>query len=142
MSTTKRTLSAESLIVEVLRPFVEDPTNRAINYSGECMYRGDNSACAVGRCIPDSRYQSRIENKSAWQVHEMLEKEGASRDELLYARYRGHDVELWGHLQRVHDMNRYWEDDGLSSEGLDKLRRICTNYGADPARVFERLGIK
>lgn len=71
------------------------------NYDGEeafdCQYRGDNGMkCAIGHCIPDSKY------------HNQLEGDGARSEKLCLVmgyKYGSGDAVWANDLQMIHDRN-------------------------------------
>lgn len=107
------------IINEVVAHFSEDPSRRATNCSGDCVYRTeDGRACAVGMFIQDSCYVPSYEGISADALLH------AGNDEMLLEDYRGHGITFWLDLQLLHDCPDYWNSEGLTDLGREYLQEI------------------
>jgi len=49
-------------------------------------------------------------------------------DEMLIPRYRGHSKEFWRNMQRVHDASKFWNEEGLTEEGIKNLNELKESY--------------
>lgn len=79
--------------------------NRGVDESGFCRFvTDDGKMCAVGRCmkIPECAHLSMIEDQ-------------------LKPEYRGYPLKFWTALRVLHDCPRFWDDGGLSDEGVNHI---------------------
>lgn len=89
-----------------------------------CRYKTDSgNMCAVGRCLlPDSKAFNKING-----VMTMFEDE-AEMDSQLQPEYRGHSQFFWNSLQCFHDCDSNWNEDGLTSQGIEELNSLLEKY--------------
>ncbi len=97
------------------------------------MYNAYNGTyCAVGRCFEDKWKRVDddfvLENNDA-DIESMYIKNGFdSLDEMLKPKYRGHEVEFWEELQRLHDNSCNWNSQGISNQGQVTVNKLLKNY--------------
>ena len=119
---------------------VEDP-----NYnSGSCEYlvKENGNMCAVGRCALDAAKLQEdfggddvfgISGKSAENENQGEYDENDETinhlDSLLKPEYRGHSLHFWSELQNFHDNSSYWNKEGLTERGRDRLIELLTHWG-------------
>lgn len=111
MSSTKK-LTTWKILEETIAAYSPDPNNlRAINHQGGCDYLTvDGKKCAIGRCmIRPPKFGS--------DQGGFFAKCFPNLDKKLKIRYRGHPVEFWTALQKLHDNPKNWTDTGLSETG-------------------------
>ena len=100
--------------------------NRAVTSNGACLYKTPSGCmCAIGRyCIdPSEDWKGGWGNVSTqdpiqWTLTPISVKH---YDELLRSEVRGHPSEFWRDLQSLHDVREYWNADGLSDSGKQRV---------------------
>ena len=119
--------------IEIIDETVEyiKENGRALQPNGvTCMYQNENGiGCAVGRCLDKKKYFSGMEENNVINLTEcVLEK---SLDHYLKKDYKGHSLEFWSDLQKLHDESCYWiNNKELSSSGkavVGSLKKKYTN---------------
>lgn len=105
-------------------------SNRSVVLNGnteviECCYLSENNKkCAVGRCANDTGIAvlHQNEGKTVNSITDTL-------DSLLKEEYRGHDIYFWKDLQRLHDANYHWDNEGgLSFQGVQQVKTLKQKY--------------
>lgn len=79
---------------------------RAYSRGEGCYYfRPGNPGCAVGRCLllPDEQPL-----EEGQLVRNAVDSDVSKLDSLLATQYRGHDLNFWEILQKLHDDNTNW----------------------------------
>lgn len=89
-----------------------------------CRYKTDSgNMCAVGRCLlPDSKFLNAINSIMA------LFEDEAEMDSQFKPEYRGHSQFFWNSLQCFHDRDSNWNEDGLTSQGIEDLNGLLERY--------------
>ena len=115
------------IINETVEYYAEDVTRRATRrraiQAGICEYlTADGRMCAVGRCMrkPSEDMENAIAQLRCNGMYLNVENE-------LKPQYRGHGLDFWGYVQRLHDVCRNWGEHGLSQVGeraLSDLREL------------------
>lgn len=126
-------LSKREILNEMIAYYSEDTSRRSNGVQGGCVYNnsvGDH--CAVGRCFkPEYKDQGTdlIGNEET-SVEDLVEiHELNSIDDLLDPVYQGHELQFWKDLQILHDFDRYWDENGLSELGIERVKIIRENFG-------------
>lgn len=108
------------IIEETVKYYSEDVSRRAVNVLCEYL-TDDGRMCAVGRCLYNVK-QAMDEDVEDWSTHEEfftpVWKKG----------YAGHEKEFWVDLQNLHDVERYWNDKGLTDLGKNQLLTLKKQY--------------
>lgn len=104
---------------ETIQYYSEDTSRRAINEkSNRCRYRtSDGRKCAVGRHIPDDKYNINIES---YPIREVMERLPIEIQEL------GDKFLL--KMQGLHDYVPYWDHNGLTEMGEHCVNDIINEY--------------
>lgn len=122
--------------------YYSDTSKRAIskNFQGRegeitCVYLDSKTknACAVGRHMIPGEHQYHLgdagdlakniiggeygQEHGHWDYNEAL-------DSVLKEEYRGYEFHFWDKLQYLHDTERYWHSQGLTSLGDDYVAEI------------------
>lgn len=98
--------------------------NRAKPDNGRrCQYlTKDGRMCAVGRCLTDP---ARIEGNYIFL------QSIPNLDDELKPEYRGHPINFWQDLQRLHDYTFNWNNEGLSNDGESVRNRLLEKWVVD-----------
>ena len=118
--------TAIEIINETIKYYVNNPNKRAIGGQGECLYNtSDGRHCAIGRCL-SKKYKD-----AGWELHgnegglDTLIEENTgpleTLDSMLMPRYRGQSFSFWDKLQKFHDADKNWDENGLTEDGLDSV---------------------
>jgi len=114
------TLTRTWFLDNMVAYYSEDPENRrSVGIQG-CLYRAeDGSKCAIGRWIPDDKYNPRIEGTvaSASCVFSCLPEQVCELGDDFLAS-----------VQNLHDQDPYWNKTGLSKLGREQLATIRSIY--------------
>jgi hypothetical protein len=140
--------TAIEIIDETVAFYSEDVKRRAVLYGADaakvrgyinpdgpeyinssvCMYiTDDGRSCAFGRCMtsPDKTIAG-IDTL----IYNKKKSDGISGvDDLLKEEYSGHSVNFWCALQDLHDEKIYWDDDGLSQTGMERVEKLKEKWG-------------
>jgi hypothetical protein len=111
------------IIDETVKYYSTDTSRRGIQKTkigtNSCTYlTEDGKMCAVGRCM----------------IKPTIDLEGAADDvladsfHLLKPEYRIEDLNFWIDLQRLHDDCYFWNENGLTKEGLNQVKRLKEEY--------------
>jgi len=113
---SSKQLTKEEIIRETASFYTSK--NRAWNDKLEtCCYTDNNgNHCAVGRCML-VKGLPRINSGANSDAIEVIMGNYPNIDHLLKKRYRGHGFVFWHNLQRLHDKEDHWTDDGVSDAG-------------------------
>src|SRR5688500_17512943 len=111
-----------------------DPAKRAISGDGpgsdllnpdlqpacHYLYEARGNMWAVGSCMidPDSDRGGCVGGLAVY----------CSIDHHLKEEYRGHSVDFWDDLQRLHDKNKHWSPDGLTKAGHSYVLELINKY--------------
>jgi len=120
------------IINETVKFYSNDPYYlRSVDEDNNCAYNNtDNRHCAVGRCL---MYKYRSRGKKLKGNYEDLTTlsnvHKISFDKMLSPKYRGHDICFWIDLQELHDIDSYWNSNGLSIVGEEFVQRLKLIYG-------------
>lgn len=105
----------EQVVKETVDYYSEDVSRRAKTAEGGCAYlTQDGRMCAVGRCLSKEGLRQ-YGNSPSFFHHEMID--------LFKSEYQIRDERFWRLLQGLHDTDGYWDENGLSEEGLRYVRR-------------------
>ena len=106
------------LIDETIDFYGADPKGRrARNWLGCCEYiTRDGKMCAIGRCLENNF------RRQAWACSfcYVLTK--------MKPEYRIDDFTFWTNLQRLHDIHDYWDEKGLTKQGVKFANYMRRTY--------------
>lgn len=104
------------IINETVEYYSKDTKRRA-----PCLYFQESTGnmCAVGRCA---------NNPKELNPFRFFSQLGLSDEEIFKPEYRGHSVEFWSDLQKLHDNNLNWDESGLSFLGKDQVETLKVKY--------------
>lgn len=122
-------LSKLDILLETVDFYSADTSRRSYK-NGYCTYNGDNGThCAFGRCmLPKYQEQGSNLKYNGTNVLEFLRENKKKLDSVLQEKYRGHDVNFWSLIQRLHDSKENWDDSGITFEGELAVNRIIECY--------------
>lgn len=121
------------IIEETLTYYSEDPVGRrSVESEGSrCVYYGpDGKRCAYSRCWKEGISVEEVVNRYEWKDVESLiySEEVENVDDLLKEEYQGYDTEFWGDLQKLHGMQDYWTETGISLLGQKYANKLLPKY--------------
>lgn len=128
-------LSKAQIIEDTVAYYSKDPKGRRsfINdmpdYEG-CAYLSPNgNRCAFGRYMVDEVVEE-IQNEyhSIWSIYYDFNKTETDKDGILgwplVEEARGHSLQFWIEVQNLHDIDEYWNNEGLTGQGKKRLERL------------------
>lgn len=112
---------------------------------GHCMYVTESGLkCALGRCMTEEKAKEAntftalsgpanatgLVQKYALR-HDLPENTTYNEilDGFLQEEYKGHDIQFWADLQKLHDRPKNWTTTGLSEEGKDQYSTLLHLWG-------------
>ena len=85
-----------------------------------CLYNGpDGKHCAFAMCCDDPSVLSKYEGIGVRNLSHNL---------YLKNEYKGHDQDFWSDIQKLHDTDDYWTDDGISEIGKLRVEYLIEKY--------------
>ena len=125
----------EKRTVEERMRFILDDTTSFFNsnnrcysrYSGSCLYydRTTGYQCAIGRYFPgDEKFD--VLREEDCNVQDLIRNYKYLWNEIKI--FRGISKSFLTSLQNLHDCADFWNKDGLSDEGVEKVRRMKLMY--------------
>tara|TARA_R100001244_G_scaffold98346_1_gene73464 strand:+ start:886 stop:1287 length:402 start_codon:yes stop_codon:yes gene_type:complete len=128
-------MNSTEIINETVKYYTDNPNMRAVDYDGSCLYNtSDGRHCAIGRCL-SKKYKDQgweLSGNAAGLdslVEDNLGKSpGNSLDDMLMPRYRGQSFEFWDRLQKFHDRDRNWDENGLTENGKGHVIELRDFY--------------
>ena len=125
-------MTKQEIINETVKYYDEDIDRRAMDIHG-CVYNAyDGTYCAVGRCFEDK--WKRVDDDFVLEgndadIESMYKENGFDNlDGMLQPKYRGHEVEFWEELQRLHDNGSNWNSQGISTIGQANVDKLLKDY--------------
>ena len=128
------TMTKLELLEDTVKYYSEDTSKRAVvkctGGATECMYTTANGQhCAVGRWLqPNYKNTDWIDNQgcSADDLLNGWKDDGYKyeEDELFVEGVRGIPAWFWMDLQQLHDSDVYWNKDGLTEAGIEKVNEL------------------
>lgn len=120
------------VIIEETAAFYNLNNRSLTSDGGGCEYRNrDGNMCAVGRCMSETGIA--IFGSAAGfatSIHNVLLGQGKGGiDFILKDEYKGHCIEFWQYLQRLHDNKAYWNAEGLTQLGKNQVQYIIKMWG-------------
>lgn len=127
MQKTKR-----EIIDETVKAYTLDTLAR--DNMGLCQYLTPSGRkCAVGRCCrePKNYWKGvvgtiRVDLSAFGKPDAVLDLEAELKPE-----YRGHELDFWRDLQRLHDSKGNWVQSGLSPEGEEFVKILIREWCKD-----------
>lgn len=126
LSNMKKTIKQRRLefLEDTIKFYSEDVKRRAAIdvYEGrsQCFYRTeDGRKCAIGRWIPDDKYNNLMEGEAVCgkNVMSFLPKKISDLESAFLMA-----------VQALHDISSYWTEEGLSDAGINKVGEIKELY--------------
>jgi hypothetical protein len=115
------------LLEETVQYYSEDTSRRGKDDRFfMCVYITDNGQkCAVGRCMIEE-YAEEFSNEG--DVYELEDEVrttyGEKLDSVMQDEYKGYSTEFWSALQSLHDSEKFWDDEGLTEKGEERVEEI------------------
>ena len=113
---TKR-LSKEQIVRETAASYYLNNRAYSDKWMSCCYTDTDGNHCAVGRCMLAKKRPS-VNTDANTDALDKIVGENADLDHLLKEKYRGHGLQFWNNLQRLHDRSDHWTEQGISDRGV------------------------
>jgi len=85
--------------------------------STQCLYlTEEGKMCAVGRCMTKKGLERVLVSHAQASTHE-LDDTFDGIDKLLKKKYHGQNISFWCDLQRLHDHENWWDENGITEQG-------------------------
>ena len=117
-----------ALLNETVTYYSENPIERRCTAnSGGCYYspekanKPNSEGCAVGRLLTPE-----LKAELDFQIGGDTSVEGVWH--LLPNEIQVYGMDFLGELQLLHDVSDYWDDKGITKDGLRKVERIKSNF--------------
>lgn len=114
------------IIIETAKYY--NSSNIAVSGTGACTYMNDDGdMCAVGRCLSEEGMKifKEFEDKNKFFDTSIqffiYNRSWSDFENALKEEYRGHDIDFWQKLQQLHDTTRFWDGNGITEYGLQKI---------------------
>lgn len=97
-----------------------------------CVYVGPGERrCAFSRCCSEEGIK-KLAQIDTGPVSMQSAKTFEDVDKFLKPEYHGFSNEFWGDIQNLHDIERNWNDQGLSKEGVSSVSLLKLKWGERP----------
>jgi hypothetical protein len=120
-------MTKKELLQSTIDYYSED-VNRRCEVDGDCSYSPQKAGkadiskgCAIGRFM--TKAQQKEADAQAMPSVASLAKN------LIPKSLRSFDVEFLKSIQHLHDIGRFWDEKGLSAEGIERAKRIEIKFG-------------
>ena len=132
------------LLEDTVKYYSEDTSRRAVvrdaNGANECMYTTkEGQHCAVGRWLQDDYKNTDWTDNVGCSADDLLGETGVIRpykaDELFVEEVQHIPRWFWMDLQQLHDNDVFWDKDGLTEEGVEKVDELREDI--NPERIGE-----
>ncbi len=124
-------LTKVQIIEETAEFYSKNPQLRGTSDGFNCMFNGpDGRHCAVGRCL-STKYKNQALDLlgNSQTVSGLIDSNKVSSiNDMLIAKYKGHDNEFWIELQVFHDTNSNWSSDGITPKGIHLKEILIKKY--------------
>lgn len=136
-------MTTHEIIDETIEWYSNNPRSKGFRNSGfeTCRYFGAGDAhCAFSRCCDLSNplvsgILKNLDSKAdGGSLAEFMSESDFSEhchfffEDLLGADYRGHSIDFWVGLQKLHDMDHCWINGKLSGDGLSYVARLKVQF--------------
>tara|TARA_Y100000401_G_C8224713_1_gene175093 strand:- start:229 stop:642 length:414 start_codon:yes stop_codon:yes gene_type:complete len=123
----EKTMTKLELLEDTVKYYSEDTSRRAVVNNNECMYTTkEGQHCAVGRWLQDYYKTTGWIDNEGCSVDDLLGETGTIKqpyrtDELFVEEVQHIPRWFWMDLQSLHDNNAFWDEDGLTETGVEKV---------------------
>tara|TARA_Y100000114_G_scaffold86509_1_gene80033 strand:- start:454 stop:846 length:393 start_codon:yes stop_codon:yes gene_type:complete len=126
-------MTIKEIVMQVANTYTLNNRSTENHWFGdECEYRmGDGRMCAVGMCMNEpSLEEFGNSDGDVYELHKIVKNQRNEQglDYLLKEEYKGHPLEFWAELQRLHDNWHYWDEYGLNESGKRQANLIIDEY--------------
>lgn len=105
------------VIEETVKYYSQDPNLRSVDHKGNCLYNGpDGKLCAFARYVENPKSLS-----EGLAVNDNIH---CLKDEYTHL----DSIEFWDDLRNLHDLDGFWDHEGLSSVGLCEVNRLKNTW--------------
>lgn len=122
-------MTKQQIILDTLNYYAKDPEGRrATNNLTACYYTTeDGRHCAFGRWMKDKyREDSTGRNRTIDALLNFLDVDNV--DDILVKEVQGHSEDFWINLQRLHDTDSFWNQNGITAPGLKHVNNLLDEY--------------
>ncbi len=101
--------------------YTKHPDKRGLNEKFECVFYNEDTRnkCAVGRYLTKNDL-----TKLRLNVCLGGGIDGEAWDLIKSKKVKSLPVHFWDHLQDFHDSDEYWDEEGISKDGILKYKEI------------------
>lgn len=111
-------MTQKEIIVETIEYYSK---NQRAYINGECQYLShEGNKCAFARCCTDEAVKElnqKCEGKNIMAISKYFNN---NIESFLKDEYKGHDLNFWVHVQRLHDSDIFWGAEGVGNKLTDK----------------------
>jgi hypothetical protein len=122
MKTKQKT--KREIILETANAYTSN--TRSVSFNDQCAYKAGAYKCAVGRCL---LAKSKLFNKS--NIIEPITNINCNINDELKSEYRGHSIEFWMDVQALHDIQGFWDKNGITEYGKREIESLLNVWGED-----------
>lgn len=122
------------VLEDTVKFYSEDTSRRALDENGSCLYTNkENNHCGVGRCLTDKALKVLGDSTIGVRYLLYVEQDGLLESlrglspglHNLKEEYRHlSDRRFWNAIQQFHDNSDYWNIEGLTEKGQNKVEII------------------
>tara|TARA_R100000742_G_C4277210_1_gene98892 strand:+ start:472 stop:885 length:414 start_codon:yes stop_codon:yes gene_type:complete len=122
------------LLEDTVKHYSEDTSRRAVvkleSGATECMYTTDDGQhCAVGRWLQPIYKNTDWMDNEGCSANDLLKGCNVNDyryevDELFVEGVRHIPAWFWMDLQQLHDNDDFWDEDGLTEAGVEKVDKL------------------
>lgn len=90
-----------------------------------CLYLTKTGLrCGHSICLEDDFVKDTIIARTTNAKH-LIDNHG---DNIHKPEFRGHHIEFWMNIQRIHDINIFWRDNELTDDGKEFVKQLKETY--------------
>jgi len=132
-------MTESQFLQNMLNYYCADPlARRCVSISGGCKYspvsinKLTSEGCAIGRHLsPD--VQIKFDNQICAGIEDILDKKYLK--ELMPKWMQNMNEDFLSDSQALHDMNIFWDDKGLSNEGISRVEEIIKKFDLKDIKI-------
>lgn len=116
-------MTQKQFLIDTLNYYTCDVTRRAYNELEKfCEYKtSDGRKCAIGRFIPDDKYDKSIEGNS-------IDSKNINIKNILPIEIQNLGTDFLLRVQQLHDSQLNWDENRLTLCGISRIKTIIKNF--------------